>query len=141
MLFDKCARAYTKKEFDFNMSTMVSINTGIKQYLLDADPTKWARSHFMSKRYNLMTKNISECMNAILKEVRNRPIASLIEVFRKILQRWFYERQTYGLCFRSRLTIWAEVILQTQEELARIMTVSLFVFFFYALIIFVYVFL
>ena len=49
MLFDKCERAYTKKEFDFNMSTMVSINPGIKQYLLDADPTKWARSHFLSK--------------------------------------------------------------------------------------------
>ena len=113
------------------MSIMVSINLGIKQYLLEAGPTKWATSHFVSKRYNLMTTNISECMNAILKDARNRPIASLIEVFRKILQRWFYERQTYGLGFRSRLTIWAEVILQTQEELARTMTVSLVYFIFF----------
>ena len=37
-----------------------------------------------------------------------------------------YERQTYGFVFRFRLTIWAEVILQTQEELAQTMTVSFF---------------
>ena len=53
-----------------------------------------------------MTTNISECMNSILNEARNRPIVSVVEAFRKVLQRSFVEHRDDELACRSRLTVW-----------------------------------
>ena len=124
-LFKRCAKAYTMAEYEFYMNAMCSISTSIKDYLTLVVPSKWARSHFVRKRYNQMTTNISECMNSILNEARNRPIVSVVEAFRKVLQRWFVEHRDDGLACRSRLTVWAEVLLQQQEEIARTLNVSL----------------
>ena len=125
-LFNRCARVYTMKEFVFYMDALHSINARIKEYLFLADPSKWARSQFERKRYNIMTTNISECLNGILKVARDRPIASVVEAYRKMLQKWFYERRNAGHELRSKLTIWAEVILQRQEEIARTLRVRYF---------------
>ena len=81
----------------------------------------------MRKRYNIMTTNISECINSVLNMARDWPISSVVEALRKVLQRWFVEHRSEGLACRSRLTVWAEVILHNQEEIARTLNVS-FVF-------------
>ena len=89
-LFNRCTRGvYTMKEFEFYMDALHSINPGIKEYLLHADPFKWARSHFERKRYNVMTTNTLECLNSILKVAKDRPIVSLVEAYRKVLHKRF----------------------------------------------------
>ena len=122
-LFNRCVMVYTMKEFEFYMDALHSINPGIKEYLLHADPFKWARSHFERKRYNVMTTNTSECLNAILNIARDRPIVSLVEAYCKVLQQWFFKHRSAGLALESKLTIWVEIILQNQEEIARTLRV------------------
>ena len=123
-IFRNCAKAYSLEEYKFYMDALRGINPAIEDYLILANPSKWARSHFERKRYNVMTTNISECMNSILNDARSRPICSIVEAFRKLLQRWFFDRRTSGQACRSLLTVWAEVLLHTQEEIARTMNVS-----------------
>ena len=79
-LFKWCAKAYSMAEYEFYMSAMVSVSSGIKDY-----PKKWALSHFVRKRYNIMTTNIIKCMNSVLNMTRDRPIASVVDAFCKVL--------------------------------------------------------
>ena len=74
-----------------------------------------------------MTTNISECMNAILKEARGWPVVALVESFRALLQKWFFKHRSSSsssVVTSRPLTEWAENFLREQEELARPMTVS-----------------
>ena len=135
-LFYRCAKAYTRDEYEYYMESLCSINGGIKKYLTDSDPTRWARSHFISKRYNIMTTNISECLNAVLKESRNCPIVALVDSFRVVLQRWFYEHRVEGISTRSNLTKWAEDLMEKQEDLARTMKVIVHCYYFYTRVLF-----
>ena len=122
-LLNRSARVYMMNEFEFCMDALHSINPGIKEYLLHADSTKWARSYFERKRYNVRTTNTSECLNAILNITRDRPIVSLVEAYCKVLKQWFLKHRSAGLALESKLTIWAEIILQNQEEIARTLRV------------------
>lgn len=72
----------------------------------------------------MMTTNIAESMNSILKEPRDLPIASFLEHVRALLQRWFWERREEGIKVTSTLTKWAELVLQKKQERALTMKVN-----------------
>ncbi|KAL4016972.1 hypothetical protein IC575_024643 [Cucumis melo] len=76
------------------------------------------------RRYNMMTTNIAESMNSILKEPRDLPIASFLENVRALLQRWFWERREEGIKVTSTLTKWAELVIQKKQEGALTMKVN-----------------
>lgn len=86
MFFNRCARAYKLSDFKREMNKMEQVAPGIRAYLSDANYEKWARGHFRRRRYNIMTTNISESLNAVLKDARDLPIVPLIEYIRKMLQ-------------------------------------------------------
>jgi len=52
-----------------------------------------------------LTTNISECLNNILKEPREFPVASLLDSIREILQNWFYEKSQTTLSMKTVLII------------------------------------
>ncbi|KAM1262833.1 hypothetical protein ACFX2G_028523 [Malus domestica] len=65
----------------------------VGDYLNSAGYEKWTRAYFDGKRYNIMTTNIDECLNAITRDARKLPITRFLEYLRmNILQKWFYER-------------------------------------------------
>ncbi|KAL4017394.1 hypothetical protein IC575_020946 [Cucumis melo] len=72
----------------------------------------------------MMTTNIAESMNSILKEPRDLPIASFLENVRALLQRWFWERREEGIKVTSTLTKWAELVIQKKQEGALTMKVN-----------------
>lgn len=39
-----------------------------------------------------MTKKVLECLNNVLKEPREFPVATLLDSIREKLQQWFYEK-------------------------------------------------
>lgn len=49
--------------------------------------------YFMGERYNVMTSNVAESLNAVLKEARELPIISIIEFIRTTLMSWFALRR------------------------------------------------
>ncbi|KAL0539919.1 hypothetical protein IC582_024140 [Cucumis melo] len=72
----------------------------------------------------MMTKNIAESMNSILKEPRDLPIASFLEHVQALLQRWFWERREEGIKVTSTLTKLAELVIQKKQERALTMKVN-----------------
>ena len=69
-IFFRCAKAYTIDKFEFYMKWMESIYPTIREYLSKVGFEKWARAYSRRRRYNMLTTNISECLNNILKEPR-----------------------------------------------------------------------
>lgn len=130
-LFLKAAKAYTHDEYEYFFDKLSDKQSGIKDYLIEANPELWARSKFPGKRYQVMTTNISECMNAVLRENRSWPVAFLVLAFRKKLQQWFYRRMSSFESMKSRLTSWAYKLILEKEDEARSMKVcvSLCMFF------------
>ncbi|XP_038887513.1 uncharacterized protein LOC120077633 [Benincasa hispida] len=120
------SNAYTIDKFEFYMKWMESIYPTIREYLSKVGFEKWARPHSRRRRYNMMTTNISECLNNILKEPREFPVASLLDYIREILQNWFYEKGQSALSMKTVLTSWAESELREQHNQSRSFNLKIF---------------
>ncbi|XP_022883396.1 uncharacterized protein LOC111400202 [Olea europaea var. sylvestris] len=62
-------------------------------YLERAGISTWSRANFVGNRYNIMTNNIAESLNSVLRQQRSFSITSLVENITSLMQRWFYERK------------------------------------------------
>ena len=67
MLFTKAADSYTMREFEENFKKNCDINAEMGRYLRESNFEKWSRAHCKGDRYNIMTMNNSEALNAVLK--------------------------------------------------------------------------
>ncbi|XP_038702589.1 uncharacterized protein LOC119999144 [Tripterygium wilfordii] len=102
-IYFKAAKAYRVFEFEVLMAQLSLIDPRAQSYLLEAGFAKWSRAHFPGRRYNILTTNIADSMNAVLREARHLPITMLVEHLRDLLQRWFYERRTEAASLNSIL--------------------------------------
>ncbi|XP_058099681.1 uncharacterized protein LOC131244031 [Magnolia sinica] len=91
----------------------------IHAWLTEIGYERWASSHFTGKRFNLVTTNISECVNALFKEAREYPVTKLIEAVRCKIQELFYKRRESAASFVGPLTPWAEQQLKDLIQKAR----------------------
>ncbi|XP_048622868.1 uncharacterized protein LOC106425904 [Brassica napus] len=88
----KAARAFRLAEFYSSFNEIKTINPSCADYLISIGFEHWARSHFQGNRYNIMTSNVAESWNAVLREARDYPVLSMIEFIRSKLMTWFAER-------------------------------------------------
>ncbi|XP_022551907.1 uncharacterized protein LOC111202930 isoform X1 [Brassica napus] len=98
-LVSKAARAYRVCDFykHFNEIKMIDINCA--DYLIRIGLEHWARSHSSGMRYNIMTSNVAESLNAALSEAMEYPIVALVEYIRGMLMRWFLvRRESSDMC-------------------------------------------
>lgn len=123
-LFYNASRTYRESTFSEAWRSILAFPNDSGKYLNDVGITRWSRFHCPGRRYNMMTTNIAESMNSILKEPRDLPIASFLEHVRALLQRWFWERREEGIKVTSTLTKWAELVLQKKQERALTMKVN-----------------
>ncbi|KAL0540231.1 hypothetical protein IC582_024464 [Cucumis melo] len=123
-LFYNASRTYRESTFVEAWRHLLSFPNGSGKYLNDVGIARWSRVHCPGRRYNMMTTNIAESMNSILKEPRDLPIASFLENVRALLQRWFWERREEGIKVTSTLTKWAELVIQKKQEGALTMKVN-----------------
>ncbi|XP_077226269.1 uncharacterized protein LOC143859446 [Tasmannia lanceolata] len=68
----------------------------------------WASCYFQDSRYDVLTTNRSECFNAILKDARTLPIASLVEHIRWKISDFFQHCRKIGHQWKTKLTPNAE---------------------------------
>ena len=54
---------------------------------------RWSRAHFPGERYNIMTSNSAESINAMSRFARRLPIVGLMEYFREFQQEWYFIRR------------------------------------------------
>ncbi|XP_019236299.1 PREDICTED: protein FAR1-RELATED SEQUENCE 2-like [Nicotiana attenuata] len=93
-LFQSAARVYLQSEFDDFMSQIAAVDKKTFNYLMEEPPGRWARSHCPRRRYDMLTTNIVESMNNVLRRSRELPILTMMDFIQEKLQSWFYERRT-----------------------------------------------
>ncbi|KAL5571530.1 hypothetical protein UlMin_021127 [Ulmus minor] len=106
MLYYRCAKAYRSCEFGSLMHALTLVEPRLGPYLQEVE----------GRQYNIMTTNISECINAILVKERELPVTALAEETRCLVQRWHYKRQTKAEKCKTKLTPSAEGWLSEQYQ-------------------------
>lgn len=92
-LVAKAARTFRLQEFEATFNEIKTISPSCAEYLLEIGLQHWARSHFQGRRYNVMTSNLAESWNGVLREAREFPVIRLVEFIRSKLMTWFANRR------------------------------------------------
>lgn len=92
-LISRAARAYRVEDFYAHFNELKVMDIACADYLIRIGLEHWARSHSEGKRYNIMTSNLAESLNAALAEARGYPIVPLLEYIRTMVVRWFATRR------------------------------------------------
>ncbi|XP_022559956.2 uncharacterized protein LOC111206832 [Brassica napus] len=88
-LVAKAGRAYRLADFYKIFNEIKHVNASCADYLIGIGFDHWARSHLPGRRYNIMTSNVAESWNAVLREAIEYPILALVEFIRAKLMSWF----------------------------------------------------
>nr|GEW90968.1 transposase, MuDR, MULE transposase domain protein [Tanacetum cinerariifolium] len=76
--------------------------------LIEAEFSKWSRALCPTTRYNYMTSNSVESVNALTKDMQKLPVMMLMDWFRDLRQKWYYERRVkHQDAPNDELTEWA----------------------------------
>ncbi|XP_010484957.1 PREDICTED: uncharacterized protein LOC104763256 [Camelina sativa] len=107
----KAVRAYTVGDFRYWWREIEKCKPACASYLIEIGLPHWTLSHFSGDRYNIMSSNISESLNAAMQTVVDYPIVSMVEFLRAMLMRWFYCRRKVANKAKTRCTPEIEEIL------------------------------
>ncbi|XP_017982385.1 PREDICTED: uncharacterized protein LOC108663291 [Theobroma cacao] len=96
------------KVFDFNrhMNQLKQIHAGAHTDLMRIGPQRWAVPVHQTRRYQMMTSNIAECVNSYLKYARQMPITILIEFIKDMFQLWYHDRYEEAIKVTMPLRPW-----------------------------------
>ncbi|KAL5568497.1 hypothetical protein UlMin_025072 [Ulmus minor] len=119
----RTAKTYNLQDFHVLFYTLSSAVPGVKEYLEAVGLHRWTRSHAPSRRYNIMTTNISESLNAVLVKVRELPITALVNEIRLLCQKWFHERRTKAAGCTTMMSKDVEMKLEGRKDRAQAMGV------------------
>ena len=95
-LWWQTCKAYRKSDFEEGFEALCAAVPKVRKYLVDVGFDKWSRAHCGGKRYNVMTSNSAESMNALCTNARKMPVTKLYEFFRQSVQDWFFTRRIKG---------------------------------------------
>ena len=91
-----CAAAFSfkRKDFDDNFGKIRQTNAACAKYLEDIGTAKWTRTYFPGNRYNLLTSNVAEQLNKVLKKSKPSLVVEQFMFIQRMLTRWFSARRT-----------------------------------------------
>ena len=79
-LLCRAALVTTQRKFNRHMTTIGRINSEAQQWLKVIPLEIWVLSHDGGRRYGIMTTNMSEVFNSVLKGARSLPITTLVRL-------------------------------------------------------------
>ncbi|GKC70239.1 transposase, MuDR, MULE transposase domain protein, partial [Tanacetum coccineum] len=85
-LYWKICKAYTREDFAISMTTLQNVQHDAYQKLCEAGVERWSRAHCPLVRYNYMTSNSVESVNAKSVIHRKEPVLKLAETYRAMVQ-------------------------------------------------------
>lgn len=103
-LIARAARAYRLEDFYTHFNEIKVMDIACADYLIRIGFEHWARAHCPVARYNIMTSNLAESLNAALAQAREYPIVPLIDYIRTMLMGWFSSRRAASASNASALT-------------------------------------
>ncbi|GJY46873.1 transposase, MuDR, MULE transposase domain protein [Tanacetum coccineum] len=81
------------------MSHLQDIQPDAYDKLCQLGPQRWSRAHCPLVRYNYLTSNSVESVNACTVVYRKLPVLKLAETYRAMVQDWYYKRRKLaGTC-------------------------------------------
>ena len=89
----RAAVATTPRKMNRHMATIGRINLETLQWLEAIPLPLWALSHDGGRRYGIMTTNMSEVFNSVLKGARSLPITALLQLAFSRLNSYFVARR------------------------------------------------
>ncbi|KAJ9535715.1 hypothetical protein OSB04_un001133, partial [Centaurea solstitialis] len=93
----KAYKAYTPGVFERMMTILqLAIPEGA-QLMRDFGVERWSRAYFPAQRFNIMTSNSAESINALSRNARKLPIVGLMGYFREFQQEWYFIRRRKGV--------------------------------------------
>ena len=66
------------------------------QLMEEVGVDRWSRANFPGTRYNIMTSNSAESINAMYRFARKLPIVGLMEYLREFQQEWYFLGRSKG---------------------------------------------
>ncbi|KAL0305999.1 UNVERIFIED_CONTAM: hypothetical protein Sradi_6017200 [Sesamum radiatum] len=96
-LKDLCWRAGAEvnaRKFERIMTEIRELNEEAYNWLEMIDKTQWTLSHDSGWRTGILTTNMSECVNGVLKGARRLPIVAIVQITFHRSVRYFLERTT-----------------------------------------------
>ncbi|KAL3655614.1 hypothetical protein CASFOL_000010 [Castilleja foliolosa] len=119
-LLFKAGKTYDEAEHKSCMNGILGADPRVYNYLtVEAKVEQWARVYFTGHRYSIMTTNIAESMNSVLRKVREYPPVSLLDTIVTKLSMWYAKRREIALKMQGPLTTWAEKKIVKADELSR----------------------
>ncbi|XP_062099983.1 uncharacterized protein LOC133805848 [Humulus lupulus] len=105
-VFEETTNAYKVSDFNKLYDELKNRYPVAVKYLEELILTlsKWARTHFTGCRYNIMTTNGAESINAALREPREYPIIALLEAMQAKVSEWFNNRRNIVASFNTKCT-------------------------------------
>ncbi|KAL6560408.1 hypothetical protein OROGR_003967 [Orobanche gracilis] len=84
------------RKFEKRMETIEKLNPEARKWLDAIPKEKWALAHDGGRRYGIMTTNLSEVFNSVLKGARCLPITSLVQLTFYRVNSYFTIRRQLG---------------------------------------------
>ena len=92
----RVALASTQRKFNKHMATIERINSEAQQWLEAIPFQLWALSHDRGRRYGIMTTNMLEVFNSVLKGARRLPFTALVQLTFFHFNNYFVARSEQG---------------------------------------------
>ncbi|XP_075515605.1 uncharacterized protein LOC142550254 [Primulina tabacum] len=90
----KAGKQHQIRKFDAIMDEIKNLESRAFVYLSEIDKLKWTLTHDGEWRLGVMTTNMSECLNSVLKGARRLPVSALVQLtFNRCVQ-YFIDRIT-----------------------------------------------
>ena len=121
--------ASTERKFKKHMNTIERINSKALQWLEAVPFQLWALSHDEGRRYGLMTTNILEVFNSVLKGAQSLPVTALVQLTFFRLNGYFFARREVGsnrLASTEQFTPYVDAQIQGRVVKAGLMEIVLY---------------
>ncbi|GJW69501.1 hypothetical protein Tco_0126418 [Tanacetum coccineum] len=99
--------SYTLEDFATSITILEIVQPDAYNKLCGVGVQRWSRAHCLLVRYNYMTSNSVESVNARSVIYRKEHVLKLAETYRVMVQQWYYQRRQLVANVTYEITDWA----------------------------------
>ncbi|XP_073046153.1 uncharacterized protein [Primulina eburnea] len=119
-MFMRLAKIYKQTDFDLEYEKFKKIYLDAAKFLDESDSfDRWTRAYSPRSRYNIMTTNGVESINARLREERQLPIIALLNSLQTLTTSWFSRYRNASVASTTNFTPTVESIVRERFNIGR----------------------
>ena len=103
------------RKFNSTMEEIGKLNPEARQWLESHPFDRWTLAHDGGRRYGLLTTNLSEIFNSVIKGARFLPITACVQLTFYRLVHYFEVRRPLGFSARANGDSYTPMLLQNKQ--------------------------